>query len=204
MNKYDELIIKYFDGQLSEDERKNFENELEINAELKTALEEYRNVNELFSTKDELPLAQDYFTGIVPRFRQTLDKKITISPLQKMGFAFATILLAVSSYLLVENYLLNQRVPDYSIESITGNLSKDDMDELASYISDDYWNIIPSEEKLKLLNETDINMDDVVAELSLEEGLIVLSEYQINDLYSQADEEQLETAYNELLNKRIY
>ena len=204
MNKYDELIIKYFDGQLSVSDSKKFENDLEINVELKAAFEKYRHVNDLFTNKDEQLLNQEYFSGIVPRFRQTLDKKIKISPVRRISYIFATVLLIISSYLLVDNYLLNNSVPDYSIESITNNLSIDEMNELANYISDDYWNLISSDEKLKLLEETDFSMDDVIADLSVEESLMILSDYQINDLYSLADEEELETAYKEILNKRIY
>ena len=204
MNKYDELIIKYFDGQLSVSDRKKFENDLEINVELKAAFEKYRHVNDLFTNIDEQLLNQEYFSGIVPRFRQTLDKKIKVSPIRRISFTFATILLIISSYLLVDNYLLKNSVPDYSIESITDNLSTDEMNELANYISDDYWNFISSDEKLKLLEETDYSMDDVIADLSVEESLMILSDYQINDLYSLADEEELETAYKEILNKRIY
>ena len=204
MNKYDELIIKYFDGQLSVSDRKKFENDLEINVELKAAFEKYRHVNDLFTNIDEQLLNQEYFSGIVPRFRQTLDKKIKVSPIRRISFTFATILLIISSYLLVDNYLLKNSVPDYSIESITDNLSTDEMNELANYISDDYWNFISSDEKLKLLEETDYSMDDVIADLSVEESLMILSDCQINDLYSLADEEELETAYKEILNKRIY
>jgi hypothetical protein len=204
MNKYDEIIIKYFDEQLSVSDREKFERELEINEELKDAFENYKIVNELFSNKEAEISDRDYFNGIVPRFRKALDKKTFVYPVRKIGFTFATILLIISSYLLVENYLLNESVSNYSIESITNNLSTDEMNELANYISDDYWNLISSEEKIKLLEETDYGMDDVMADLSVEESLMILSDYQINDVYLLADEEELEIAYNEILNKRIY
>ena len=41
MNKYDDMIIKYFDDQLSVDERKEFERKLDIDTELKDAFENY-------------------------------------------------------------------------------------------------------------------------------------------------------------------
>jgi hypothetical protein len=204
MNKYDKLIIKYFDEQLSAYDRKEFERELEINTELKDAFENYRLVNELFSTK-EVPLTnQGYLNGIVPRFRHKLDKKTFVSPIRKIGFTFATILLIISSYLLFENYFLNQSVANYSIHSITDDLSEEEMDELADYISDDFWNPISGEEKLQILEETDFSLDGVIADISVEEGVMILSDYQINDIYSLADEKELELAYNEILKKRIY
>ena len=204
MNKYDKLIIKYIDEQLSVDERKAFERELEINMELKNAFENYRKVNEQFSTKDELLANQDYFNGIIPRFRQKLDKETFVFPIRKIGFTFATILLIISSYLLFQNYFFNQSATNYSVESITENLSEEEINELADYISNDYWNPISGEEKLQLLEETDLSLEGLIASISVEEGVMILSDYQINDIYSLADEDELEIAYNEILTKRIF
>ncbi len=204
MNKYDDIIIKYFDEQLSVNEIKEFERELETNTELKNAFENYRKVNEFFSTKDEQFAEQDYFNTIIPRFRQKLDKVTYVSPIRKIGFSFATILLIISSYLLFQNYFFNQSVTNYSVESITDNLSEEEINELADYISDDYWNPISDEEKLLLLEETDLSLEGLIASVSVEEGVLILSDYQINDLYSLADEEELEIAYNEILTKRIF
>jgi hypothetical protein len=204
MNKYDKIIIKYFDEQLSVDDRKEFERELETNTELKDTFENYRKVNELFSTKDEQLADQDHFSGIVPRFRQKLEKESYISPIRKIAFTFATFLLIISSYILFQNYFFNQGVTNYSVESITDNLSEEEMNELADYISDDFWNLISDEEKLQILEEADLSLDGVIADVSVEEGMMILSDYQINDIYTLADEEELEIAYNEILTKRIY
>lgn len=204
MNKYDDMIINYFDEQLSVEERKEFERELEINAELKDAFENYRKVNELFSTEEELFASKDYFIGIIPRFRQMLDKEAYVFPIRKIAFTFASILLIISSYLLFQNYFFNQNVTNHSIQSITNDLSEEEMNELADYISDDYWNSISVEEKLQILEETDFSLDGVIADVSVEEGVMILSDYQINDIYSLADEKELEIVYNEILTKRIF
>jgi hypothetical protein len=204
MNKYNKQIIKYFDEQLSVDDRKEFERELETNAELKNAFENFRKVNVLFSTDEELFASEDYFNGIVPRFRQKLDKESYVSPIRKIGFAFAAILLIISSYLLFQNYFFNQGVTNYSVESITDNLSEEEMNELADYISDDFWNPITDEEKLLIFEETNFSLDGVIADVSVEEGMTILSDYQINDIYLLADDKELEIAYNEILTKRIF
>jgi hypothetical protein len=204
MNKYEDIIIKYFDGQLSVNEIKEFKGELETNTELKNAIENYRKVNEFFSTKDEQLADQDYFNTIIPRFRQKLDKESYDFPIRKIGFSLATILLIISSYLLFQIYFFNQSVTNYSVESITNNLSEEEMNELVDYISDDNWNPLSGEEKLLMLEETDISLDGVIADVSVEEGVMILSDYQINDLYSLADEKDLEIAYNEILTKRFF
>jgi hypothetical protein len=204
MNKYDKIIKKYFDEQFSVDDRKEFERELETNTELKDTFENYRKVNELFSTKDEQLADQDYFNTIIPRFRQKLENESYISPIRKIAFTFATFLMIISSYILFQNYFFNQSVTNYSIHSITDNLSEEEMNELADYISDDFWNLISDEEKLQILEEADLSLDGVIADVSVEEGMMILSEYQINDIYSLADDKELEIAYNEILTKRIF
>jgi len=204
MNKYDEIIIKYFDEQLSVNERKEIERELEINTELKDAFENCRKVKEFFSTKDEQLAEQDYFNTIIPRLRQKLDKGSYVSPIRKISFTFATILLIISSYLLFQNYFFNQSVTNYSVESITNNLSEEEINVLADYISDDYWNPISDEKRLLLLEETDLSLEGLIASVSVEEGVMILSDYQINDIYSLADEKELEIAYNEILNKKFF
>src|SRR5210317_1357071 len=99
MKKYDDMIIKYFDGELSTDEIREFEQELESNTELKEVFDNYRKVNELFSNNDEQLAGRDYFNGIVPRFRQNLDKVSYKFPVFKFAAAFAAILIIFSSYL---------------------------------------------------------------------------------------------------------
>jgi len=204
MNKYDKLIVKYFDEQLSADERKEFERELEINTDLNNAFENYRKVDELFSTENELLINQDYFNGIVPRFRQKLEKETYIFPFRKIGFSFATILVIISSYLLVQNFFFNQGLTNDSVQSITHNLSEEEMNELADYISDDFWDPISDQEEIQMFEETDFSLEGIVANVSVEEGVLILSDYQINDIYSLGDENELELAYNEILTKRIY
>ena len=133
-----------------------------------------------------------------------MEKESYVFPIRKIGFTFATVLLIISSYFLFQNYFFNQSVTDFSVESITDNLSEEEMNELADYISDDYWNPISSEEKLLILEETDLSLEGLIASISIEEGVLILSDYQINDLYSFADEEDLEIAYNEILTKQIF
>ena len=54
------------------------------------------------------------------------------------------------------------------------------------------------------MEETDLSLEGLIASVSVEEGVMILSDYQINDIYSFADEEELEIAYNEILTKQIF
>jgi len=203
MNKYDDEILKYFDGQLSADEKKAFKHELEVNSDLKSGFENYREVNKLFTTEDELIADQDYFNEIIPLFRKKKEKEAYISPIRKISLAFASTLLIFSSYLLFQNLFFQQSLQHYSIQSFTDNLSAQELAELADYISEDYWNQISTYENHLIFDATDFSIEGVVSNISEEEGLMILSDYEINDIYSIAGEKELEIVYNEILTKRI-
>jgi hypothetical protein len=204
MNKYDEMIVKYLDEQLSDKERIEFECELKTNAELKNIFENYKKVNELFSTGKEPNVDQDYFNGIVPQFRQKLEKETYTLLFRKIGYAFATILMLISSYLLFQNYFFNHNLADYSIQSITDNLSEEELNELTNYISNEPWEMLSDEENYANLNDDYFNLEGIISNASAEEAVMIFSEYEINEIYSIVGEDDFEIAYNEILTKRIF
>ena len=65
MKSYDEIIVKYFDNQLSSDERSAFEKELEVNSDLQSSFDEYKKVNDTFSKSDKVLVSQEYFNTTV-------------------------------------------------------------------------------------------------------------------------------------------
>jgi hypothetical protein len=204
MKNYDVIIIKYLDGQLSGDEKREFENELKINTELNDSFKNFKRVKDIYSIKDEPVLEQDYFNGIVPGFRERLEKKTIVFPVRKIGFAFASVTLMIISYLIFQNYFINQNIEDDSIQSITQNLSEDELNELADFISDDSWEIISDEELYGNLNSDDFTIDVILSNVSIEEKMTILSDYNIIDLYFLVDEQEFNVAYDELLSKRIF
>ena len=204
MKNYEELIVRYFDNQLSDDERIAFEKELETNSNLGNAFKEFNKVNEAFSTKDQILADQQYFNSIIPRFRQSLDKRRKVNPIGKLGFAIATIVVVISAYLVFQNYINSPDTNLDSLQSITNNLSGEDIDELADYISDDSQDLLSNGEKYQVLDEMDFSLEGITANASPEEKSLILSDYGINDIYSLASAEELENAYNEILSKRIF
>ncbi len=203
MKNYDEIVIRYLDKQLSESEIKKFERELKYNKDLKKTLESYRELSQLFS-KDKKPnVRQGYFNEIVPKFRQRIEKKTSNFPLRKIGFAFAIILLAIASYAILNINVLNPKSEDLTLQSITENISEDELDELADYISDDSWRLLSDNNDYELLQEDDLILERIVENVSNADRLILLNDYQINNFYSFIDDDEIENAYNEILKIRI-
>ena len=204
MKSYDEIIIKYFDNQLSADERSAFEKELEVNSDLQSSFDEYKKVNDTFSKSDKVLVSQEYFNTIVPRFRQSLDKSVKVFPVRKVSFAVATVIVILFSYLIFQNYIFNPGEESNSIQVFTQNLTSDEIDELADYISDDSQALLNNGEKYQVLDNIDFSLEGIAANVSSEEKLQILTDYSINDIYNLVSDEEFENAYNEILSKRIF
>ena len=203
MKIYDEQIVKYLDGQFSAEEKIEFEKQLRYNEDLKKAFDEYQNVNELISFAKTGEVNENYFDNIIPRFRQLLNKKIRVSPVKKLSYAFVTVILFVGSFYIFDNYRVNNSSDNNTIESITQNISGEQINEMRDYLTDNSW-VVPNEDLVyQAVDEDDFNLDGIMQSISTEEKLNILTDYQINNLESFAGEDELQQTYDELLTKSI-
>ncbi len=197
----DELIIRYIDGQLSNIEKTGFEKKLQTSEELREKVEEFRRVANEFSQTEFRSIDEDYFNNIVPAFRSSLEKE-KLRPVRRIGYAIIAVLLFISSYFIFQNYIIYND-DSQSLQAFTENLSEEELDEIADYVSDYSWDASSNESIINPVIEDDLDIESFLSGISPEEGYSILSGYQINDLYSEASEEQLQNAYEELLNKEI-
>ena len=151
-----------------------------------------------------MPVGQGYFNTIVPRFRQSLDKSVKVFPVRKVSFAVAAVIVILFSYLIFQNYIFNPGEESNSIQVFTQNLTSDEIDELADYISDDSQALLNNGEKYQVLDNIDFSLEGIAANVSFEEKLQILTDYSINDIYNLVSDEEFENAYNEILSKRIF
>lgn len=203
MKNYDEIVIRYLDKQLSESELKKFESELKNNEDLKKALDSYRELSQLFSEEKKPNVRQGYYNEIVPKFRQRMGKKSNTFPSRKIGFAFAIILLAIASYFILNVNVFIPKSEELTLQSITKNISEDELGELADYVSDDSWRLLSDNSDYELLKEDDLILERIVENISDVDRFNLLNDYQINNFYSFIDDDEIENAYNELLTIRI-
>ena len=203
MKIYDEQIVKYLDGQFSAEEKIEFEKQLRYDEDLKKAFNEYKHVNELISFAKTGEVNENYFDNIIPRFRQLLNKKIRVSPVKKLSYAFVTVILFVGSFYIFDNYRVNNSSDNNTIESITQNISGEQINEMRDYLTDNSW-VVPNEDLVyQAVDEDDFNLDGIMQSISTEEKLNILTDYQINNLESFAGEDELQQTYDELLTKSI-
>ena len=97
--------------------------------------------------------------------------------------------------IIFKGYFLNSGTEEYTLQSITANLSEDDMNELEDYVSNDYLELISGKDEFILPAEFDFSMEAMLTDVSPEEKVMIMSDYHINEIYSLVDEEEFEIAY---------
>src|SRR4030067_1010173 len=88
-----EEIRKYIEGELSGEELINFEKEINNSPELKKEIDSLRNVLNQFKKLKNVNADENYFTNILPRFRESTykQKQLRIKP----SFAVGSILIVL-------------------------------------------------------------------------------------------------------------
>ena len=203
MKNYNEQIVKYLDGQVSEEEKIEFEKKLRFDEELKKVYTEFQKVNEFISTAKTEEANKDYFDNVVLRFRESLNKKIKVPLVKRLSYALLIIILVAGSFYIFNNYKMNNNPGNTNIESITQNISGEQIDEMRDYLSDNYWTAPKEDIVYQAIDENDFNMEGILQNISNEDKLNILTDYQINNIESFAGEDVIQQTYDELLTKSI-
>ena len=194
-NKYDDIILKYLSDLLDENERSDFESELEKNSELKIRFEAVsKNLQDI---KQLTPKDSDtgYFANLVPKVRERMDTrsgKLISGPVKKaFGFGLAVVLVMI---FVLQNGEGNY---DFNFESFTSTLEGADNEELNEFVELRFSDI----ELYDLISEIDLeNYSDAVNEqLAINkdefydyteysyfgiDGITDISEFEENEIYS--------------------
>jgi len=203
MKNYNEQIVGYLDGQFSEEEKIEFEKKLRSDEELKKAYTEFQHVNELISVAKIGNVDEDYFNSVIPRFRQSLNKNIKVSPIKKLSYSFVTVIFLIFSFYIFNSYKASNNSENNTIESITQNISGEQINEMRDYLADNSW-VVPNEDIVyQAVNENDFNIEGILQNISDEDKLNILTDYQINNIESFAGNDELQQTYDDLLAKSI-
>lgn len=100
--KFSELIIRFFEGDLSEAEKENLFSEIKKNDELREEFESLKTVFELSKDIKSIKVNQNYLDSILPQFRTKQERK-NRDKIYNPGFAsaLAIILIALTIIFLI-------------------------------------------------------------------------------------------------------
>lgn len=198
-----ETILKYLSDLMDENEKKQFEERLHTDNELKNELEKIqKSINEL-GELDGPEIDSAYFNNLIPKFRAKLEsnkRKKTIVLVPAVAFV-ATVLIIY--FLQIPISERNKFELNISPEELTAIVSESDsfaIDELyeTNFIEDyAYYNSSEGADELDLYLD-----DSFVSEFNLDEIESYYTNEQADD-YGNFSNEQVDIIYEELLNKKI-
>ena len=198
MNK-NEQIRKYLDGELTGEELKNFETEINNSPELKNLVDSYRDTLNQFKKIENVNSEESYFINIVPRFHESMRNKKRLK--LKPAFAFSSITLVLTSILLVfilnkDNQVINP-VHEISSEELSSYLKSNPQDyyemQLTESVPQEYDSLFNS----IFFNE--LNIDDNSGKY-----LVDVTGNEFYNILDEISDEDAESIYSSLISKKIY
>ena len=198
MNK-NEQIRKYLDGELTGEELKNFETEINNSPELKNLVDSYRDTLNQFKKIENVNSEESYFINIVPRFHESMRNKKRLK--LKPAFAFSSIALVLISILLVfilnkDNQVINP-VHEISSEELSSYLKSNPQDyyemQLTESVPQEYDSLFNS----IFFNE--LNIDDNSGKY-----LVDVTGNEFYNILDEISDEDAESIYSSLISKKIY
>ena len=198
MNK-NEQIRKYLDGELTGEELRSFETEINNSPELKNLVDSYRDTLNQFKKIENVNSEESYFINIVPRFHESMRNKKRLK--LKPAFAFSSIALVLTSILLVfilnkDNQVINP-VHEISSEELSSYLKSNPQDyyemQLTESVPQEYDSLFNS----IFFNE--LNIDDNSGKY-----LVDVTGNEFYNILDEISDEDAESIYSSLISKKIY
>lgn len=197
--KIDERIILYFDGQMNDEEKLNFEKEINESSVLQKQVEDYKSFLKQINDNKNLDFDENYFTNLIPNFRKNLKSKTKKNLNPKIIYGLTTIAVIFISLIFILNS--ENSSSNLSLKEVISNM---DSTELNSTIND-YSANLSMYDFVKTVDDSTLNLI-IADELNITResaGNILLSEnYDLNKIYNTMSDEEAEAIYDKLLNKK--
>lgn len=192
--KIEERIIRYFDNQMDELEKKKFEEDLKNSPSLNMQVEYYKNVLQKLKIKDESLTEEDYFINLVPRFREKLSAQKHSRPTLKIAYSLSAVVLIMMIALFYfnpfktkDNLTLENLISSFDEQEKLHILKYYESDTELTENSNEYSTEYLYDMFLKEINlqDSDIAKMDAYGNLSMEEIITHLQENEVDAIYDK-------------------
>lgn len=204
MNRNDEKIISYLDGQMNLQEKADFEEELLHSEELRVLLSQYNSVYTSVETEKTKLLQQSYAESIIPEFRRRLE--IQKPGLIKVRFVYAmSVFIIIASALYILNLLNTTDTSEQSHISLN-DISNNDIEIFLEEANTDNFFFAFSDNDYETIDSIFIRYysEAVIATETPEESLFALNDIDYQQIENILSEEEMDIVYNEIINKVLF
>ncbi len=194
----DERIIKYITNEMSVEEIKNFDAELNKSPELRSELEKYRKVDLQILASKKLKLTQEYLDSIVPEFRNRVIVPES-SVLQKnLGYAFGLMLLFILAVFGLKNFFIVETEVT-ELHEFTQSLDENQKFELLEKL---YDHSVDNDLVLENI-EGNVLADFLSPELQINNEIAEAYNISYSELIVGLTQNEVDRIYTEILNKNF-
>jgi len=193
-----ERIFRYAEGEMTSDEKFQFEKELKDSEVLQAELGNYKNLLSEIEELRSVETDERYFSNIIPEFRNNLEKKKKRSYHPALSFASAVVTVIILFFILpiknknIDDYVNN--IPDSAISEYLNNY---DDQALLSNIPDDYTASYDSIDDAMLDSQ-------IRSELGTEVQASVYNNIDYDSLVETINPQEADKIYAAMINKKIF
>lgn len=209
MNLNDERLLKYFENEMSRQERKEFENELQANPDLLIKLNEFKRVSSSFSVYKNVEADERYFNSLIPRFNEK-DKRSKVSLfadyLLRPVYLYSVLSSAAAVMIIFFTLISVNKTEPVSIQSLANEMQETEITEQLETYKEDYYTAETIQESVSdstvsnyYYDQIKENPDQIAEYISSNSGY----EVSYSSIYKDLSDEEADKIYNELINKEI-
>lgn len=197
MNK-EEKIIRYIENELSVEDRRAFEVELNSSSELRKEFDKYLRLKSETKELKKVKLDNLYLNSSIPEFRTKLQTPKTPSIKLNFGYAVGIMLIFLFSVAII-NYFLSEKATSPDLPEFAESLNENQRLELLENLDD---GIIST--KLLSENVSISEIDEIIhAELEISNEVIETYKIDNDDLIIGLGQDEINKIYNEILNRNF-
>lgn len=191
----EEKVLKYFADDLSAEEKKKFENEIENSEELKIEFEKTGSMLAQLKQDSKIHADENYFINLVPNVRMKMQNKRELFTIPRLAFSLPVIIVFLVVTFTYKNNDVSFSLNEYK-EKLNEAIEKASLDQLEDYIDISYNDYQKSFSAVSF----DLEFDD---NIPISIGEITLKSFDEYDLINNLSEEEADEIYNKLLNSKI-
>jgi hypothetical protein len=202
--KTDKRISLYLEGELSPEDKKSFEQELNNLHELQDELNLYRKfISAVEETKD-IPVDESYFNNIIPEFRRKSESRKERKSYTKIAYAFPALVILFLVFFFLFNTQKNGNISNN--QNLTAaNSGANGFFDIANFSVDE---LIPSNLSAKDKEQYNSELNNMIEKelnLSSDSTKLVIADRMLdyNSIIDNISQQDADMVYKDLLNKKF-
>ena len=202
MIKNEERFFSYLNGRMNPEEIEKFENDLNKSTDLNNEFNEYKKLNNIITKVKNIQFNNNYSESILLNFQNRTKSKKTKSALPKIGYAFATLFIAVAGYFVIYNFTKEN---PQEIKSLLAEYSESELNSFSdNFYSSNIENNFSDYDSNKLDSIYTENISARIIESMSEKKLDdIFNIKNVSDVNEYISDNDVDNIYSQLIDKEI-